>query len=123
MSDIPRFGIVPIDNSTLPSRQHNVNNIKRYEFSERTPSSAITGRTHTRHETRLESPPANGRTSDPTQRPCLRAVGRVAARSYAMSFRLLTDATVALSRVHRAHGRGLALYRVQSLKAVRNRTG
>ena len=78
-----------------------------------------------RHETRLESPPANGRSSGPTQRPCLRAVGRVAARSYAMSFRLLPDATVApyLAFIVCVITGGLALHRVQSLKAVRDRRG
>ncbi len=44
-----------------------------------------------RHEKRLES--ANGRNSGRTQWPWLRAVARAAARSHAMSFRLLADVT------------------------------
>ena len=33
MSDGPHFGVVPIDNRTLPSTQDKVNNIKGYGFS------------------------------------------------------------------------------------------
>jgi len=36
MNDNPHFGVVPIDNPTLPSGQDKVNNIKRYGFSGRT---------------------------------------------------------------------------------------
>ncbi len=78
-----------------------------------------------RHDTRPASPPVNGRSSGCSQRRCLRAVGRAAVRSYAMSFRLLTDATVVpyLAFIAPMVAASLALHRVQSLKALRDRTG
>jgi hypothetical protein len=36
MSEIPRFGIVPIDNSTLAPKQDRINNIKGYALSGKT---------------------------------------------------------------------------------------
>jgi len=38
MNEMPHSGIVTIDDPTLPSRQHEVNNIKDYGFSGRTGS-------------------------------------------------------------------------------------
>ncbi len=52
------------------------------------------------------------------------SVGPAAARFYAMSFRLLTDAPAPyLPFIARMVAGGLARHRVQSLKAVRDRTG